>query len=248
MGLFGKKKDIRFESITIDRQHDVFRALENRGWTLCTEPFKFDIERSTEKIRKDALSMAKDLKAELLVETWDPIYHNKPYKGLSYAAWRPMTPDEVEKKRREAILKKRPDYSDSLGEAKLQVKAQAPIATQEDMNALESMVVEEARSSEAGPSGQHPSLDDGSFSSEGSIKTISADDPYHHRGDTARSILKEDPTISGGSGPLFEQSMEIQLGEPDTSDPTAEVDAMALMMDAAQPKEAKKDPEEKESA
>jgi hypothetical protein len=239
MGIFGKKKEIRFESITIDRQTDVFRALENRGWTLCSEPFKFDLERATEKIRKDALNMAKDLKAELLVETWDPIYHNKPYKGLSYSAWRPMTQEEAQKKRADAMSMKRPDYSDSLGEAKLNEKPSMPQVSQEDMRAFESVVAQEM-AEQANTPGVHPSREPGYTEPTETIKAISAEDPYHHRGESASSVLKDDNIISGGSGPLFEQSMHLELGAPDTTDPSGEVDAMALMMDAAEPEEKKK--------
>ncbi len=40
MGLFGKKKEIRFEAITIERQRDVFRALEQRGHAVLVLSFK----------------------------------------------------------------------------------------------------------------------------------------------------------------------------------------------------------------
>jgi hypothetical protein len=239
MGIFGKKKEIRFEAITIERQRDVFRALEQRGWMLCSDPFQFDIEKPPEKLRKDALGMAKDLKAELLIETWDPIFKNKPHKGLSYSAWRPMTPEEMNKKRLEAEAVKRPNYSDSMGsvQAKPQVAVQAD---ESDLEALQKVMEKEIAAQPEIVTGKLVKGDGIEIltDSEG-IKTLSAEDPYKRAGRTAEEIIKEKPGESS-EGPLFEQSMKIELGEPDTRDPTAEVDGLAMMLAAAGPEAPKK--------
>jgi len=233
MGLFGRKKEIRFESIVIDRQRDVFRALEQRGWTLCTDPFKFELEKTTDKLRKEAMSMAKDLKAELLVEVWDPIYHNRPHKGLMYAAWRQMTPDEVQMRRMEEASRKRPDYSDSLGTAQSRPSAPQVEIAREDMEVLDSFANEEV---DAGPQLQAGKVvqagDVGLAVDDGSIKAVAVDDPYHHRGEAAERLVLGD-ALESSEGPLFEHTMQLELGTPDTSDPTEGVDAMALMMEAA---------------
>jgi hypothetical protein len=240
MGLFSKKKEIRFEAITIERQRDVFRALEQRGWTQCSEPFQFDVEKVPEKIRKDALNMAKDLKADLLIETWDPIYRNKPHKGLFYSVWRPMTTEELNKKRLEAETMKRPDYSDSMGV--VQAKAAAHVqAEQVDLDALQKVMEKEVAVQPEYTTGMLVRGDDvGLVSEEGSIKTIVADDPYKTIGRGADETIREKSEYVSGDGPVFDESMKLELGAPDTTDPTAQVDGMAMMLEAAGPDAPKK--------
>ena len=234
MSLFGKKKNIRFESITLDRQRDIFKALESRGWTQCSEAFSFDLDRTTEKLRKDAMAMARDLKADLLIETWDPIYHNRPYKGLSYSVWRPMTQDEINKKRMLAQTEKRPNYSDSLGTIQARPKATETLIDEKDIEAMENIVDREVLASAStepdGGSENGPSR----AIDMGSIEVVSADDPYKRRTEPPREVRKEAMGEKAGSGPVFDEEMKLEFGVPEESDPTSKIDAMALMAGAAE--------------
>jgi hypothetical protein len=245
MGLFGKKKEIRFEAITIDRQRDVFRALEQRGWKLCSEPFQIDLDKAPDKLRKDAMSMARDLNADLLIETWDPIFKNKPFRGLSYSAWRPMTPEEIKKKQMEAESAKRPNYSDSMGVVQAK-RQEIVLAEQVDLEALQKVMEKEVPLQPEIVTGKLMRAEEvGLISDSGSIRPISAEDPYHRTNRSADEVIRESPSDQGGEGPVFEQSMKIELGEPDTTDPTASVDGMAMMLEAAPLEPAKKkDPQQ----
>ena len=235
MGLFGKKKNIRFESITLDRQRDIFKALESRGWAQCSDAFSFDLDRPTEKLRKDAMAMARDLKADLLIETWDPIYHNRPYKGLSYSVWRPMTQEEINRKRMIAQAEKRPNYSDSLGTVQARPKAAETLIDERDIEAMESIMGPESlKSASTEPDerekGLSPAIE------MGSIGVVSADDPYERRTEPPREVRKESMGEKSGSGPVFDEGLKLEFGIPEESDPTSEIDAMALMSDAAEEK------------
>ena len=232
MGLFGKKKEIRFETITVERETEVFRALEARGWTLCTDPYQFDLQKSPEKLRKDAMKMAKELDAEIVVEVWDPIYMRMPWKGLKYAAWRRATPEEMQKRIMEKM--KRPDYSDSMGDYDklIQKFDQKQInVQQEEMKGLETQVT----AAQPEPEGEtYGSAEEDMGMRTEHFDTVSTLNPYDYHGSTDTDLQKPEggqPPVK--KGPYFESSMELQIGTPDSSDPTEAIDPLAMMMDAA---------------
>jgi len=233
MSLFGKKKEIRFETILVDRERDVFRQLESRGWTLCTDPFQFDVQKSHEKLRKDALKMARELHAELLVEVWDPIYQHMHWKGLKYSAWRRATREEMIERQKKKT--DRPDYSDSMGsleniarrleEKKLRVDT-------DELHSYDSVLTAEPNQLEGEIYGG--AEDDMGMVTE-HFETISSYNPYDHQGQSA-SDLSKDPVLDGeaaGQGPVFDAGMTLETGAPDSSDPTKEIDPLAMMMQEA---------------
>ncbi|MGA1848164.1 MAG: hypothetical protein ACMUHB_02385 [Thermoplasmatota archaeon] len=232
MKLFGKKKEIRFETITIDRERDVFRALEKRGWTLCSDPFQFDIQKSHEKLRKDAMKMARELDAELLVEVWDPIYQRMHWKGLKYSAWRKATPQELME--RQKVQTGRPDYSDSFAsyDTIAQKLEQKKIhISQEEVRSYDSVL--QAENVDDGGEVYGNSDEDMGMRTE-HIETMSSFNPYDHQGESqddlqSRTIDKE----AASKGPMFESDMQLETGAPDVSDPTRDIDPLAMMMDAA---------------
>ncbi|MFO8051302.1 MAG: hypothetical protein R6V01_06345 [Thermoplasmatota archaeon] len=237
MGLFGKKKKVRFETITVERERDVFNALEQRGYVLCTDPFQFDMERSHQKLRKDALSMAKDLDAELLVEVWDPIFQHMHWKGLKYAAWRKATPKELEEKRREKEKAERPDYSDSMGsydDLQRRIDEKQLKVAQEDLRYFDSSVQKEEGQEVSERGG---SEDEIGMTSE-QMETISSYNPYDHQGEDQdiygeAHIDKE----AAQTGPVFEKNMELDLEAVDTKDPTEDIDPLSMMTESVPSKE-----------
>jgi hypothetical protein len=230
--LFGKKKEIRFETITIDRERDVFRALEKRGWTLCSDPFQFDVQKSHEKLRKDAMKMARELEAELLVEVWDPIYQRMHWKGLKYSAWRKATPQELME--RQKVKTDRPDYSDSFSsyDTIAQKLDQKHIhISQEEVMSYDSVLKAENVEDTGEVYGN--SDEDMGMRTE-HIETMSSFNPYDHQGESqddyqAQTIDKE----AASQGPMFDNEMQLETGAPEVSDPTKDIDPLALMMDAA---------------
>ena len=249
MKLFGKKKDIRFESITIDRRREVFKALEARGWTQCADTYQFDMDRTPEKLRKIAKQQAKDLKAELLVEIWDPIFQRTPYRGLSYSAWRKMTPEEVNQKMVEKAL--RPDYSDTMGSIEDLEKRiyhpQAPKPT-EDIRGWDTMVQAPPSPEEEGETYGTSEEDMGMTHAD--FETVSVMNPYDHQGESDENLRIGEsdrrtagpagvptaqggmPGVRSGSEPVFESSMRIDTGIPRYEEKV--VDPLALMMEAAE--------------
>jgi len=230
--LFGKKKEIRFETITIDRERDVFRALEKRGWTLCSDPFQFDIQKSHEKLRKDALKMARELDAELLVEVWDPIFQRMHWKGLKYSAWRKATPQELIE--RQKAQSSRPDYSDSFAsyDAITRKLDQKQIrVSQEEIRSYDSVL--KAENVEDYGEGYGNSEEEMGMRSE-KIETMSSFNPYDHQGESNDD--GEGDTVdreAASRGPMFDSEMQLEMGAPEVSDPTGTIDPLALMMDAA---------------
>lgn len=233
MGLFGKKKEIRFETILIDREREVFRQLENRGWALCTDPFQFDVQKSHEKLRKDAMKMARELHAELLVEVWDPIYQHMHWKGLRFSAWRRATPEELLERQRNKL--NRPDYSDTMGSLEniaQRLDQKTLKVDQEELHQYDSVLTSDI--SEVGGEAYGSSEEDMGMVTE-HLDTVSSLNPYDYQGST------DDDTIKGStidreaarSSPVFDGEMQLQTGEPDSSDPTKEIDPLALMMQAA---------------
>jgi hypothetical protein len=227
VGLFSKKPKVRFETITIDRESEVFRALENKGWILCDDPFQFDVHKSAEKLRKDAMSVAKGMHGELIVEIYDPIYANMPWKGLRYGVWRKATPDEIRERIVKQQAKHRPNYKDTMGsiediERKLDQKKIH--VSEEDLHALDNIKVTDD-SDLGGDSGGR--ISEELRDANEAIQAISTFDPYDHQGEMADQG-------TGTSGPVFEQSMEMRTEDTNVKDPTGNVDAMEMMMSAAE--------------
>jgi hypothetical protein len=227
MGLFSKKPKVRFETITIDRETEVFRALENKGWILCDDPFQFDLHKPPEKLRRDAMSVAKDLRGELIVEIYDPIYVNMPWKGLRYAVWRRATPDEIRDRIAKQQAKARPNYKDTMGsydDIHRQLDQKRIHISEEDLHALDDIKVDD----DSGLSG-----DSGGKQSEElrmaneAIKAISSFDPYEHQGEYADEEAES-------KGPVFEERIELQADVPDATDPSEDIDAMDMMMSEGQ--------------
>lgn len=257
MNLFGKKKEFRFESITIDRQREVFRGLEDRGWILCQDTFQFDMEKPPDKIRKMAMKQGKDLKCELLIEIWDPIYQAKPWKGLSYGAFRKMTSDEII--RRQVERKKRPNYDHAMGDVSDMLPSRPQIQVNpEDLKALESIV--EKEHIHADGMGVVSRGVDKDMGPTDSIKAVAVLDPLDHQGEMGADLVKEPakkedsgpryesaPNFTQGapiSQPLFDSSMKIETLDEvlDKTDLIKEVDPLAMMIDAADREEAVKTP------
>ncbi|MGA1872650.1 MAG: hypothetical protein ACMUHY_03170 [Thermoplasmatota archaeon] len=242
MSLFGKKKEIRFETILIDRERDVFRMLENRGWALCTDPFQFDVQKSHEKLRKDAMKMARELHAELLVEVWDPIYQHMHWKGLKYSAWRRATQQELLERQKKKVG--RPDYSDSMGSLEniaLKLEQKKLKVDQEELHQYDSVLTTDASQMEGEVYGN--SDEDMGMVTE-HFETYSSLDPYDHQGKSASETTKRSMVDreAASQGPMFESGMVLETGVPDTNDPTKEIDPLALMMEAAVPDEVSDSP------
>jgi hypothetical protein len=223
MGLFGKKKEFRFETITIDREREVFRALEDRGWSLCTDPFTFDEQKPAEKIRKDALKTGKDLDAELMVEVFDPLYARTPWKALKYAAWRKATPEEIRSRMAQKMA--RPSYSDTMSsyeEIETRLDQKKVQVSTEEIRAFDSVVKKEDVKLEGETYG---SAYEDMGMIKGDIQAIRSRSPFE-------SILAE--SQPDHSGPVFESGIHIETGAPDSSDPTTQIDPLALMMAEAE--------------
>ncbi len=232
MGLFSKKPKIRFETIFIEQEKDIFRALEAKGFALCTDPFQFDVHKSHEKLRKDAMKMGKELHAELIVEIWDPIYQKMHWKGLKYSAWRKATPEElIARKKKDSI---RPDYSDSFGsydeiarkldEKKLKVDTQ-DVQTFNEVVSTDDITLE---GETYGSSEDDPGMIVEKFD------TVSTFNPYDHQGESQRDIRKDHiDTEAASQGPQFDSSFKMEIGAPEIRDPTEEIDPLAMMMEAA---------------
>ncbi len=250
MKFFSKNK-IRFETITVERRSVVFRALEGRGWTLITDPYQIDMDKTPEKLRKIAMKNARELHGELVVETWDPLYLRQPYKGLTYSAWRQMTPEEINQKKmeREKENTGRPDYSDTMGtledlSRKILEKPKVQIST-EDMKTINEMSMESQFSEAAGM--VYGSKDKDMEMVTANIETISVDDPYDHYGGRGRDLIKEStssapgttagdgnlPGVRSAGGPVFDESKKLELGTAPMQDELKEVDPLAMMMAAA---------------
>ncbi len=250
MKLFNKSK-IRFETITIERRNDVFRALENRGWTLITDPYQIDMDRTPEKLRKLAMKSARELHGELVVETWDPLHLRQPYKGLTYSVWRQMTPQEIQQKKveREKENIGRPDYSDTMGSLedlsrKILEKPRVQIST-EDLNTIDEMAKESQFSVAAGM--VYGTKDKDMEMVSASIETISVQNPYDHFGGRGRDLIKGSSSSAPGTtagdgnlpgvrtvgGPVFDESKKLDLGAAPKQDTLKEVDPLAMMMAAA---------------
>ena len=266
MGLFGKKKEIRFESITIDREKEIYRGLEKKGWTMIQDTFQFNMDKPPEKIRKMAMKMAKDLKGELLVEVWDPIYQRHPYKGLTYSTWRKMTPEEILKKRIEEKKKKniRPDYTGSMGDASEMLRRESEERiSQDDLKTLDEIIESQhIHSSDMEVVGDESGIESGEGSS---IKAISAFDPMDHQGeirdDSEAEKEKETPNYESapeygrgesGSGPVFEQKIKLETMDDIDRNPKPgeDFDAMKMMAEASEKEneEQAEEPEKKTKA
>jgi hypothetical protein len=239
MSLFGKKKQIRFETITVDRERDVFRALENKGWTLCTDPFQFDVQKSHDKLRKDAMKMAHEMHAELLVEVWDPIYQHMHWKGLKYSAWRRATNEEIIERMRKKQERDRPDYSDSLGsyETIAQKLEQKKIhVSEEDLHQYDSVLKVDEQQMVGEVYGD--SNEDMGMVTE-HFDTVSSLNPYDHQGER-QSDIRKDRNIdhqAASQGPVFDESQKLELEEGPIVEEKKEIDPLALMMEAAPPQE-----------
>ncbi len=237
MSLFGKKTSIRFETITVDREKDVFRALENKGWTLCSDPFQFDVQKSHEKLRKDALKMAKELHAELLVEVWDPIYQHMHWKGLKYGAWRKATKDELLEREKAKQLSGRPDYSDSLGSIETiaqKLEDKQIHVNQDELHQYDEVLVAD-KSQMTGEVYGNSDEDMGMVTEH--FDTISTLNPYDHQGEN-QSEIRKDTNVdqeAAKQGPVFDESQKLELSEDPMFDqkPAEVIDPLALMMEAA---------------
>ncbi|MCK5773918.1 MAG: hypothetical protein KAH57_09035 [Thermoplasmata archaeon] len=250
MKFFSKNK-IRFETITVERRSIVFRALEGRGWTLITDPYQIDMDRTPEKLRKIAMKNARELHGELVVETWDPLYLRQPYKGLTYSAWRQMTPEEIQQKKveREKDNTGRPDYSDTMGtledlSRKMLEKPKLQINT-EDMNTIDQMAKDSEFSVEPGM--VYGSKDTDMEMVTANIETVSVENPYDHYGETGRDLIKKStssapgtttvggnlPGVQSGGGPVFDESKKLELLAAPVQEELKEVDPLAMMMAAA---------------
>lgn len=225
MGLFSKKKEFRFETITSDREREVFRALEDRGWSLCTDPFQFDEQKAAEKIRKDAMRTGKDLNAELMVEIFDPLFARTPWKALKYAAWRKATPEEIRARMAKKMAK--PSYADTMSsyddiETKLDQK-RVQVST-EDLKVFDSAVKKEDIKLEGETYG---SAYEDMGMAKSDIKAVKAQSPF----DQHRVLVESQPDHQG---PVFDSEIQIETGVPESSDPTSEIDPLALMMAEAE--------------
>jgi hypothetical protein len=239
MGLFSKKKKVRFETILVERERDVFSALKQKGYTLCTDPFQFDAQKSHQKLRKDAMSMAKDMHAELLVEVWDPIFNHMHWKGLKYAAWRKATPAEVEEKRKKQVQADRPDYSDSMGsyeEIQKKIDEKQLKIAQDDLRSFEESVKIENVELEGEVYGG--SEEEIGMVSE-SLETMSSFNPYDHQGESQDDFQKDQhiDQAAAKAGPVFDNNMQLEFKEVETVDPMKSIDPILMMMDAAGPEE-----------
>ena len=227
MGLFSRKPKIRFETITVERERDVFRALEKQGYILCDDPFQFDAQKSAEKLRKDARSIAKELNGELIVEIYDPIYHTMPWKGLRYAVWRNATREELVKRAQDQQAKTRPNYKDTMGsydDIARKLDEKKIHVSEEDLRSLDVVMTNEQIDTKGDMDGK---LLDELKKADSAIQAITTFNPYDHQGEMGHE-MDEQPT-----GPVFEKSMD-ELSEPlPSSEPTPEVDAISLMQSAA---------------
>lgn len=235
MSLFGKKKHIRFETITIDRERDVFRALETKGWTLCSDPFQFDVQKTHEKLRKDALKMAHELDAELLVEVWDPVYQHMHWKGLKYSAWRRATNEEIIERMRKKKDSERPDYSDSMGSYETiaqKLEKKKIHVSEEELHQYDSVLKVEEQQMEGEVYGN--SNEDMGMVTE-HFDTVSSLNPYDHQGERQADIRKDKniDEAAANKGPVFDESQKLQLGEETIQEEKKEIDPLALMMEAA---------------
>lgn len=232
LGLFNRKPKIRFETITIDRELEVFRKLEASGYVLCEDPFQFDIKKPAEKLRKDAMSMAKDLHGELIVEIFDPIYQTMPWKGLRYAVWRKATPMEIQERIKKQQEKHRPNYKDTMGsydEIARQLDRKKIQVSEDDLHALDSVVSSNTHPTEREIDGKtKEELEEASEA----IKAISTFNPYDHQGEEGHEM--DEPA----GGPVFEQSIQLETDVVESEDITEDVDAMSMMQDAADNKPA----------
>ena len=249
MKLFNKTK-IRFETITIERRNEVFRALENRGWTLITDPYQIDMDKTPEKLRKISMKNAKELHGELVVETWDPIHLRQPFKGLTYSVWRQMTPAEIQQKKveREKERSGRPDYSDTMGSLedlsrKMLEKPKVEIHS-EDMQAIDDMA-RETRMGEIGGKA-YGEMDAEMVMVRADFDTVSVENPYDNFGKTGRDLVKGSsssapgtlagdgslPGVRSTDGPVFDNSMKLDIGGY-VEEKVKEVDPLAMMMAAA---------------
>ncbi len=249
MKFFSKNK-IRFETITVERRSIVFRALEGRGWTLITDPYQIDMDKTPEKLRKIAMKNARELHGELVVETWDPLYLRQPYKGLTYSAWRQMTPEEIQQKKveREKDNTGRPDYSDTMGtledlSRKMLDKPKLQINT-EDMSTIDQMAKDSEFSVAAGM--VYGSKDKDMETVSADIETVSVENPYDHFGETGRDLIKSTssapgtttvggnlPGVQSGGGPVFDESKKLELLAAPVQEELKVVDPLAMMMAAA---------------
>ena len=230
MGLFSHKPKIRFETITIDRELEVFRKLEASGYILCEDPFQFDLKKAPEKIRKDAMSMAKDLHGELIVEIFDPIFQTMPWKGLRYAVWRRATPMEIQERIKKRQEKIRPNYKDTMGsydDIARKLDQKKIHVSEEDLHALDSVVSDQDGASQG-------DLDtktrDELREASDAIEAISTFNPYDHQGEEGHEMDQKQ------RGPVFQQSIELQADPTDSEDITDNVDAMSMMQEAANSK------------
>ncbi|MBN1389046.1 MAG: hypothetical protein JXA22_00205 [Candidatus Thermoplasmatota archaeon] len=233
MGLFGKKKEIRFETILIEREREVFRQLENKGWSLCTDPFQFDVQKTHDKLRKDAMKMAKELHAELLVEVWDPVYQHMHWKGLRYSAWRRATPEEMLERQKKKM--DRPDYSDTMGSLDniaMKLEQKKLKVDRQELEQYDSVLTAEPSQIEGEVYGD--SEEDMGMVTE-HIDTVSTQNPYDIQGSTEDAALRSSTLDheAASQGPVFDGEMKLETGDPDSSDLTGEIDPLALMMEAA---------------
>jgi len=227
MGLFNRKPKIRFETITIDRELEVFRKLESGGYILCEDPFQFDIHKPAEKIRKDAMSMAKDLHGELIVEIFDPVFSTMPWKGLRYAVWRKATPIEVQERIKREQNKHRPNYKDTMGsydDIARKLDQKKIHVTEEDLHALDNVVSTQDGSSSGDLDGK--TKEELKMASQ-AIEAISTFNPYDHQGEEGHEM------DGRAGGPVFEQSIELLPDVPKSEDISGNVDAMSMMQEAA---------------
>ncbi len=227
MGLFSRKPKIRFETITVDRERDVFRALEKQGYILCDDPFQFDAQKPAEKLRKDARSVAKEIKGELIVEIYDPIYQTMPWKGLRYAVWRTATREELVERAKKDQEKIRPNYKDTMGsydDIARKLDEKKIHVSEDDLRSLDVVMTGEQIDTKGDMDGK---LLDELKKADSAIQAITTFNPYDHQGETGHE-MDEQPT-----GPVFEQSMNDLTEAPPSSDPTPDVDALSLMQSAA---------------
>lgn len=225
MGLFGIKKEMRFETIVIDREKEVFRALEERGWSLCTDPFQFDEQKPAERIRKDAMKTGRDLKAELMVEIYDPLYARTPCKALKYAAWRKATPEEMRVRLANKMV--RPSYADTMGsydEIESRLDQKRILVSTEEMKVMDTVVKQEDVKLEGEVYGG--AYEDMGMKKE-NIEAVRAQSPFEQQG----SVIE---THASHKGPVFESEIHIETGVPDSADPTKDIDPLVMMMEAAE--------------
>lgn len=222
MGLFNKKPKIRFETITIDRESEVFRALENKGWILCDDPFQFDVHKSSEKLRKDAMSVAKEVKGELIVEIYDPIYVNMPWKGLRYAVWKRATPEQIRERLAKQQAKLRPNYKDTMGsyeDIARKLDQKKIHVSEDDLHALDNFVAPGSSDQKGDPGGR---ISEELQIANEAIQGISTFDPYEHQGEMVDNT-------AASTGPVFQESIELVSEVPVSEDITDKVDALDMM-------------------